>query len=167
MRQWVITDTHFLDTKLGVACSRPANFTERIIKGWKREVLPEDLIIHLGDIGNTDIIPSLPGCKVLVRGNHDKHSNNWYYIHGWDFVVESFSFIRSKKIVLISHKPQPDLGQFDYNIHGHFHNTDYVNKDPICAALLTAKHYLYALEYHGYCPLLLDTLLSKHFHLFC
>jgi calcineurin-like phosphoesterase family protein len=70
---------------------------------------------------------------VLIRGNHDKKSIDWYIQHGWDFVVDSMHVEFAGKTVLLSHKPRhPDEWRYSLNIHGHTHGTmhhseEYVN----------------------------------------
>src|SRR6056297_2346337 len=93
---WVIADTHFNHYKLIPDCGRPANFGELLKRGLKQPQ-KNDILIHLGDVcvGNDkeihqDIIAKFPYTKILVRGNHDGKSNNWYLNHGWDFVCEQF-----------------------------------------------------------------------------
>jgi len=171
---WLITDTHFEHRAMIEFCGRPTDFTRRIVRAWQRDIKPDDLVIHLGDIGNAGRTPrpevtvqpdiniaELPGRKVLVRGNHDKASYSWYLSHGWHCVCESMSIQAYGKRLLFSHKPQPFRNDWDLNIHGHFHNCDFRKHEPQLAAILTPQHLLYALEYDGYAPQLLRTFLHK------
>lgn len=121
-------------------CQRPADFTELIIRNWHNIVKPEDTVIHLGDvqIGKKSdwIMPSLPGRKVLIRGNHDRQwsCSRWMQA-GFDFCCDSMVF----RNVLLTHEPANAVvrsdgykpyGSLDWglpdgctlNIHGHLHN---------------------------------------------
>lgn len=142
MNTYLISDTHFNHANIKTYCRRPDDFTERIVRGWKQTVQPDDLIIHLGDVfigpvaGWESIYPQLPGRKVLVRGNHDRnHSIGWWMQHGFDFCCDSMIF----KNAFLTHEPanaviksdgnrpydQWELGLpegCDLNIHGHLHN---------------------------------------------
>jgi calcineurin-like phosphoesterase family protein len=71
--------------------------------------------------------------------------------------------------ILFSHVPQPDTGAYDWNIHGHFHNTDLrtqMEHEPEVVARLTKKHILIALEHTGYQPVNLKSLLEEHAHVY-
>jgi calcineurin-like phosphoesterase family protein len=168
MRVWLLPDPHFQHTKLTGGMGRPANFTERVARGWDRSVAPLDVIYVLGDISvgedrevHERHVRIRPGRKVLIKGNHDKRSDAWYYAHGWDFVAEQVLLNRMGRRILLSHIPQPDLGHFDLNIHGHLHNTDRRRFEPEMSKILTRdKHFLLALEIHGYAPILLDAVLK-------
>ena len=65
-------------------CRRPSDVDLIMITNWKRLVLPEDLVIHLGDVAwgflakdkvLLDWMSDLPGTKFLIKGNHDSHGN--------------------------------------------------------------------------------------------
>lgn len=161
----IISDTHFFHRNLVTYCGRPKDFELKIEKGL-RMVNPEDTLIHLGDIamGNDlkaheRFIMPLACKKILIRGNHDKKSDNWYLNHGWNFVVETFSGKYFNKKILFSHLPQKDDGSFDFNIFGHFHNTNFRKYEPEMASRLTPKHHLFALEYNDYKPIKLVNML--------
>lgn len=174
MKYWITTDTHFGHRKLEEYSGRPSNFEDLIWKGLEK-LTTTDCLIHLGDvcIGKDSEwhkkIQTLDCRLILVKGNHDGQSNSWYLEHGWDFVCDSFSMKFGGKNILFSHEPQ-DIGKFDLNIHGHFHNNlhrllegRYVidgeeerNKDILC--VLTPKHKLLAIEDTNYQPVKLETL---------
>lgn len=66
---------------------RDEDFQNIIIENWKKIVKPEDMVIHLGDLsagvkGRWDeiinIFDELPGSRILIRGNHDHRSEDFY-----------------------------------------------------------------------------------------
>jgi calcineurin-like phosphoesterase family protein len=129
MKYWIITDTHFGHQKMEEYCGRPANFTELILDTGLKQLQSGDVIIHLGDfcIGNDEMWHEdwnnrlRDGVKkILVRGNHDKKSDTWYYNHGWDSVVDNFSIYYLGRYITFSHIPIKGIQNI--NIHGHFHN---------------------------------------------
>lgn len=134
MKIYAISDTHFNHKKL-VEYGRPENFEELIIKSLKE--LKGDLLIHCGDfcIGKNEeshqkFMDATSGFKkkVLVKGNHDPQSDNWYYEHGWDFVCERFSTTYFGKKYLFTHIPSTELeesGYYHKNIHGHMHGNSH------------------------------------------
>ena len=129
MKFYITTDTHFGHRNMEIYCKRPHDFEDRISKYLFANCKSEDVLIHLGDIcmgkdefwHNSFIIP-LPCKKWLIRGNHDKKSNNWYLSHGWDFVGDEFLLKFEGKNILFSHEPVQKRDGVDINIHGHIHN---------------------------------------------
>ena len=177
MKIYLITDTHFNHKKMVEYCGRPENFDELIYKGLK-EMQGCDLLIHLGDIcigGDLETHYHLNGIlkckKILVKGNHDKKSNQWYLDNGWNFVCNSFRDNLFGKDILFSH--EPDItGNYDINIHGHLHNNlprllrkEFVNETEEERNIkflykLTDKNKLLAIENTNYKPINLETFLT-------
>lgn len=162
IKYWVVSDTHFGHEKIKEYCGRPDGFEEIVFENLKK--IPEDCyLIHLGDIafGNTvehheKYIAPLKCKKILVRGNHDKKSRDWYLTHGWDAVFLSGELrvvTDNGKMVIFSHdKISPEKGlEYSYNVFGHYHN-----KWPI----LNEKQILFSLESEGYKAVLLNELID-------
>lgn len=166
MNYWIISDTHFNHTKLEEWGDRSSSWQETLWKGL--EAIPEeDTLIHLGDIcigndleihanGNPYNLMVLKCKKILVRGNHDKKSAQWYTEHGWDFVCDGLDMIFLGHYLHFSHRPARPFGHTTYNIHGHTHGNLHRSEE---------SHEYYNSEYHkdispeivGYKPLRLDT----------
>jgi len=134
MKIWIIADTHFYHENIKKFQGRPDDFNEQIIKNWNRVVGYDDLVIHLGDVifglNKEEQLPSLmatlPGKKVLCRGNHDPKPTIWYMERGFDFVCDYFV----SEDIAFSHAPLTPLPPqtliheqraVKWNIHGHFH----------------------------------------------
>jgi len=71
------------------------------------------------------------------------------------------------KNILFSHTPQP-IGDYDINIHGHFHNKDLSNldkeiedRDKEMIKLITTNHKILSIEKTNYEPILLEHFLNK------
>jgi calcineurin-like phosphoesterase family protein len=157
LRRWVISDTHLGHTMIQKHCRRPANVDDLILGAWRRLVLPTDLVIHIGDVAFNfyplkAAMDSLPGKKILVRGNHDSKSISYYMGHGFDFACDALVLSGC----YFTHKPSEMLPEgCQYNVHGHMHNrvaADY-RKYPHCR--------LFALEHNKYQPMLLERFLRK------
>lgn len=174
MKIWLTTDTHFGHKKLIEFTGRPEGFETKILNNLVNgpgqsgtNFKNGDLLIHLGDfcIGKDAdwhqlFMESLPTVrKVLVRGNHDKKSDQWYYEHGWDFVCQNFTLYFQGKRILFSHRPQPD-GKFDINIHGHFHNSDHHLHEPELVAIRNSKQKLLAIENTNLMPVTLESFIA-------
>ena len=126
MHYWLTTDTHFGHEQIKFYEDRPDNFEELILK---HHHIPKDknLLIHLGDFAFKDIeywcerFCEVVECrKILVRGNHDSKSDNWYMEHGWDFVCRRFDIKKFGLNIAFTHAPIVSE-DCDINIHGHLH----------------------------------------------
>lgn len=166
MPLWLITDTHLhhaaMIHKFDI---RPNGFNDKVITNLSM-VADDSLFVHLGDVvvgqgeatGHKRILDAVAGArtKVLVRGNHDKKSNTWYYDHGWDLVLESFVMYLWGYTVLFTHEPaNPRLGRvFSCNIHGHTHGNGRHAAD-VQDFYNDKWHMEFAIENTNYEPLLL------------
>lgn len=165
MNYWLVSDTHFNHTKLEEWGGRSGNWQDELWSGLAA-IPMEDVLIHLGDvcIGNDleihEHIAALPCFKLLVRGNHDKKSVQWYMEHGWDFVVDAFELVYLGHYLHFTHRPARVNGNTSWNIHGHTHGNLHRSEEYVT---------YYDKNYHrdispelvGYKPLRLDTFLKK------
>lgn len=145
MRTWLTSDLHLFHTNIIVYCGRPNEtvdqMNECIIDSWRSVVMPEDRVIVVGDLSAglgqragelRDIIGRLPGRKILIRGNHDHQTNEWYISAGFETVTD---WILEDRILFI-HKPATSMNldtlkiferlQPDLVVHGHIHSRDRV-----------------------------------------
>lgn len=181
MKNWLISDTHLKHDQVATYCKRPANFTELIDKNVRRLVQPGDTVIHVGDVGIDKAegpdgfmkyIRDWPGRWILVRGNHDQRSVNWYMDHGFAFACDAMIF----RGAWITHKPW--LGYLPdgthVNVHGHLHNVwdGFIDEDPekdedeFSQSLKLGRlprpwNRLFAIEYTNYGPVDFDKFVAK------
>lgn len=97
----------------------------RLSDAYAEDIQSDDIFIYLGDLCDpsvTDIkklkaiVSSIPGYKVLCRGNHDTQDDTFYKEIGFDVVCE-ICVIHN---LVFSHKPvRVPMGYL--NIHGHLH----------------------------------------------
>lgn len=74
---YIISDTHFKDPDLIHAYKDRPN-DEELVKLINSKVGREDVLIHLGDVGDINYIHKLKGkIKILICGNHDQGAS--YY----------------------------------------------------------------------------------------
>jgi calcineurin-like phosphoesterase family protein len=123
MNFYLFSDSHFNHQNIATYCQRPADFTEIIIKRWNETVSKDDTVIHLGDVAigkkSEWIMPTLPGRKILVRGNHDRQQScGWWMDHGFDFACDGMKF----RNMWLTHEPSSLADGCELNIHGHLHN---------------------------------------------
>ena len=112
---YIISDTHFNDPdcKFMNPLWIPATQAAKILTDKIRK---PDMLIHLGDVGDSKYLTSLKCHKVLITGNHDVLSK---VASTFDEVYNGPLFIADR--ILLSHEPIYGLEDFCINIHGHVH----------------------------------------------
>lgn len=164
---WLTSDTHFCHQNIIKYCDRPFTDTEQmnseLIKRWNSVVAPEDTVYHLGDIylGPADraysLLSALNGRIILIRGNHDRHSKNWYLERGIAEMYSSLFLYAGGKRILLTHEPDKGIGE-DYDLHffGHIHNDDHRGTYPTIAR----NGACLCVELWNYTPVQLETVLD-------
>lgn len=97
---------------------------DTVINKFNNIVTNDDLVIYLGDLCDGEcerkqqlgqILDSLHGTKILVRGNNDLFDDSYYLDHGFKYVTPKFIYDN----ILFSHMPEAHNNRM--NIHGHLH----------------------------------------------
>lgn len=130
---FLTSDTHFGHANIIRYCDRPyANVDEMndaLIKNWNSVVSPQDKVYHLGDVTmnakSLNLLYTLNGTKILIKGNHDIQALKYYLPH--------FKDIRGTHELsglILSHIPVSETQKERYrgNVHGHLHEKNM--KDP-------------------------------------
>ena len=99
----------------------PEHNEDLISNYWKEKITKKDVVYLMGDVAFTEEglrkVHSLPGRKILVRGNHDLLPTK-YLVN----VFEDIYGIVKYKEFWLSHAPiHPDELRGKVNIHGHVH----------------------------------------------
>lgn len=131
--------------------SRTEDFAAVFSRNYVARVQPDDTVFFLGDLAMCDktltarYYSSLPGYKILVKGNHDQR-NNLFYMHKCGF-MEVYPDAYCRGYLLLSHFPLTarderykekvqELNRLfktvgaKANIHGHTHSNR--SPDPRC-----------------------------------
>jgi calcineurin-like phosphoesterase family protein len=140
-RDYAIADNHFLHSRIVEYCNRPEDHDSIMLRNWQETVTEDDRVYHLGDFALAKfdevkaILDELPGYKILILGNHDRHNAKWFLDAGFDEVHQkSIVLVRGKLTVVLSHQPIEEADLFGYrvpgttrvvNIHGHVHNNGF------------------------------------------
>lgn len=165
MSIWVTSDTHWWHSNIVKYEDRPENHNELMIKNWNSLVQWNDLVIHLGDFlfGNSpSVIQTLSGNIALVRGNHDRHSIDWYLRNGIKFICDEFRLKMYGKNMIFSHIPIGNLSkEIDLNIHGHFHRMNHRDIEGIPDYKECGKYKLFTIEEENYSPVLLEEFVNR------
>lgn len=163
---WLISDTHFNHLKLEEWGMRSGDWQDRL---WAFLVnIPEkDILIHLGDVcigEDGEVHKKIAALrvhkKILIRGNHDKKSLNWYQSHGWDFVCDGLELEYRGHNIHLSHRPSRPQEKKTLNIHGHTHGNDHRGEEH-AEFYSKAYHIDISPELVGFQPLRLDQLLKN------
>ena len=125
-------DTHFGHENVIRFDNRPFASVEEMdaemIRRWNNKIGKGDLVYVLGDMiwksltnCAEPLIKSLNGQIILIKGNHDGHSNQWYRDCGFDEVYDHSILIQD--FYILSHAPLSVMPNYPFvNIFGHIHN---------------------------------------------
>jgi len=140
---YYIADTHFGHANIIRYDNRPfenpQKMDEVLIDRWNETVSDDDTVYILGDFSwyqedkTLQILESLSGKKVLIKGNHDRISPKIakQFVKVCDYLELTDNGTR----VILSHYPMPFWnGQFRDSVHlyGHVHNSHQWN---VCESL--------------------------------
>ncbi len=102
MSVFVIGDTHLsqsVDKPMDIFGGRWENYTQKLCDNWQNTVEENDTVVIAGDISwamslddalaDLKLIDSLPGKKLLLKGNHD---------YWWDTVTKMKKFLQQNEI---------------------------------------------------------------------
>lgn len=130
MEEFFSSDHHFDHLKIINYCNRPFSSIEEmnhaLINKWNKRVSKADKIYYLGDFALSSIdrikliLDKLNGTKILIKGNHDRHSRKKYVESGF-IDVHNFFYLEG---FVLSHKPLVDKNTkyIDlWNLCGHVH----------------------------------------------
>lgn len=174
MNVYFTSDTHYHHTNIIKYCERPfadiPSMHEGLVSAWNSAVADDDIVFHLGDYALPkhsqldelrDMTLALKGLKFLIRGNHDKLSNDFLLSAGFKSIHDSINLGG----VLLTHHPLHEalprdssilkLGSFDHVIHGHVHRRDVPNFD---------AHYNVAVDRNEFKPVPLEVAVPRHLH---
>lgn len=168
-RVFVVSDTHFNHANIIKYQDRPFNsveeMNEALVKNWNERVGKNDFVIHLGDFGMPNSVPTflprLNGRVFLLKGNHDNfgkaRAKEWGLI-GFQKTITLLEFTKMfgldssyvREDITFSHYPTTETtSDFLYHGHTHSHQMVYASEDGI-------NRVNFSVEATGYKPVLLD-----------
>lgn len=165
MKIWITSDLHLNHENIIKYCNRPFNSIEEmnntLIDNWNNVVAPEDVIICLGDFclgqkSNVEkFVSRLNGNKLLVIGNHDRATEEFYRTAGFRKAVKKMDAMIYKDVpILFSHCPVELKEDGNVvNIHGHLHWKD--KKD------IDDRHFDASADRLNFTPILLDDIIKE------
>lgn len=167
MKIWFTSDSHFCHKNIIKYCDRPfldvEEMNSELIRRWNSVVAEDDIVYHLGDIylGPADRAQSLFGALngriILIRGNHDRHGEQWYRDRGIFAVHPSLILYFDGKSILLTHEPDKKVDEeCDLHFFGHIHNGDHRGEYPT----ISRNGACLCVELWDYTPVQLETLLD-------
>lgn len=169
---WLTSDTHFCHKNILVYENRPFTDTEdmnsELIRRWNEVVGPDDVVYHLGDValGPSErfysLVSALNGRKILIRGNHDGKSKEWYLEHGFDEVYPALFLYAGGKCILLTHRPTDGLHEnYDLHFYGHVHGKAHHGEYEGTYPTIARNGACLCVERWDYYPVALETLLER------
>lgn len=151
MKVYATSDQHFTHYNIIKYAQRPFELStkgvndciETIVNNYNQIVTDEDVVIFVGDLAHgrncneqmlSDIINSMKGKKILVKGNHDTFSDSFYrtlfvdvkeYIEIGKYFISHYPCYKSKWMLTETEKKHTEIIDTDkcsVVIHGHIHN---------------------------------------------
>lgn len=100
---WIISDTHFGDKDLSQGIhNRPSD--EELVKIINAKCGKNDLLIHLGDVGDVEYVKLLRAKrKILICGNHDAGRTN-YERQTWTEIFDQTYYQREDALLEMKRK---------------------------------------------------------------
>lgn len=136
METWLTSDLHLGHENIIKYCDRPFQDVREmdgvIIDHWNTMVGPRDMVYVIGDVSfhsserTVELVRSLNGYKVLLKGNHDLRRTDTFWLRaGFDSVLDQ-TIIKSRNGVDIELSHYPFWGGYTpatkILFHGHSHN---------------------------------------------
>lgn len=95
---WIISDTHFCDKDLGQGIHNRLS-DEELVKTINAKCGKNDLLIHLGDVGDVEYVKLLRAKrKILICGNHDAGRTN-YERQQWTKIFDKDRYQRDEALL--------------------------------------------------------------------
>jgi calcineurin-like phosphoesterase family protein len=101
MGTYVLSDLHLYHDNIIGYCSRPFEdvdaMNRHFVVEWNARVAPDDIVVVVGDMSAglrerrsefAELLRTLEGKKVLIRGNHDHEPDDFYLENGFQCVKE-------------------------------------------------------------------------------
>jgi calcineurin-like phosphoesterase family protein len=91
---------------------------ETLINNFNSTVGMNDTVYFLGDVGfggpeTQEVLRSLNGSKILIRGNHDKKGNEFWHSCGFTSVMNGAFLRMCGEMITLSHCPLPGIFRED------------------------------------------------------
>lgn len=154
---YVMSDCHFLHRNITRLTNRPVDWETTLVSNWNSTIKEDDYVVILGDLfmGTKKYIrlfmnkAELKGKIILLVGNHDGYSDNFYASLGIQTIrnyIENNTALRNAVVwrnIILSHYPFVPIPDSKCNLHGHVHNSIFNGREGrhinVCVEMLDYK----------------------------
>lgn len=143
MIDFFYSDPHFGHANVIRYDERPfrdvEHMTRELVSRYNSVVAPDHTVLWVGDCffakleQSVEIMRSLNGRKMLVRGNHDR-SNGKMLGLGFELVADKMTLLVAGVTTEVQHHP-PQYSREKASIHGHTHQKDAVHGRNVCVSV--------------------------------
>ena len=140
MAFWFTSDTHFGSERALIFSQRPffnvKEMDQTMVNKWNNNILPEDIVYHLGDFGDLSISKYLNGNIRFLVGNYEREDENFLnkvsFCKNIEVLMNSITFddvyyfaLKNDKNdqleqIELVHEPSHATGNF-FTLFGHVH----------------------------------------------
>jgi len=125
MTIWFTADTHFGEqpkARQRAAALSADQLDALIEQRWRETVAADDIVWHLGDVGDWRRLADLPGIKHLVFGNNDKNRREIAASGLFASTATTHRMASTSGEILLIHDPADAASEaVDVIVHGHLH----------------------------------------------
>jgi len=146
---WFSSDHHWDDDRFDIMQRFFKTIDEQIDymkKRWNEIVKPNDLVYYLGDVFkyefNPDLVNSLNGQKILIKGNHDKSKDEEYlncFLEVKNSILLKIKTKNKDLYLYLNHYPEKGKKEY-FNLVGHIHGLWRVQRNMLNVSV-DAWHY--------------------------
>lgn len=149
MKLWFTSDTHFGHERTLELSKRPfgsvAEMDKQIINNWNSVISTEDIVYHLGDVGELHRLSELNANHIkLVLGNYEHEINildSHNQLDNRVEIIQSNSLIEIDGITFrLVHKPEDALPGY-FCLFGHIHKLQMVKRNGLGVGV-DAHHFM-------------------------
>lgn len=172
MKVFFTSDHHFFHANIIKYCNRPFldvdHMNSEMSSKWNSVVGDDDVVIYVGDMSAglgrredllKELIASLRGRKILIKGNHDHQTDEWYKNAGFQKV---FGHLNLAGVLLLHYSlftaptfgvDLDRLGVIEHVVHGHTHQVGTPDHE---------NHFNVAVDRHEFVPVEYNKAIPDH-----
>lgn len=135
---WFTSDTHFTQQRTLDLSKRPFKTLEQmdavLVNNWNKCVSPDDMVFHLGDFGNPEMVQQLNGRIILLSGGYDdRYDNDQFrslikqYNPNIALIKQNYELKSGELTFKLIHVPQQGTTSSgdDFFLYGHAHGAKF------------------------------------------
>lgn len=126
----------------------------QIILNWNKSISNSDIVYHLGDWGNPDVVNHLNGKQIyLIPGNHDRRETLDELQRDSRVILlrQNSIFVEDdKKLFAMVHKPRSAKSKKHFYLFGHIHKLQMVKRNGLNVGV----------DCHNFMPVSLDQVIK-------